>query len=233
MALILNIETATPVLSVALSRDGKTIASRTEDTGNSHAEMVTLLISEIMEEMNLTYDHLDAVAVSKGPGSYTGLRIGVSTAKGFCYAKEIPLIAVDTLQAMALGMAEKQNPQDQNTLFCPMIDARRMEVYDAFYDVENQLVREVQATIVDENTYQKELENKMIVFGGNGVGKCREVIQSPNARFLTDFIPSAKYMAPLAEKAYLEKQFEDVAYFEPNYFKAYIAGKPKVKGLYS
>jgi len=233
MALILNIETATPVLSVALSRDGDVLAYRTEDTGNSHAEMVTLLISEIMEETNLTYDQLDAVAVSKGPGSYTGLRIGVSTAKGFCYAKDIPLVAVDTLQAMALGMAEQHSSKEQPTLFCPMIDARRMEVYDALFDQENHQVREVQATIVDEKTYQKELENKIVIFGGNGAGKCRKVIQSPNARFLTDFIPSAKYMASLAEKAYLEKRFEDVAYFEPNYFKAYIAGKPKVKGLYS
>lgn len=233
MALILNIETATPVLSVALSRDGRAIASRIEDTGNSHAEMVTLLISEIMEEINLTYDQLDAVAVSKGPGSYTGLRIGVSTAKGFCYAKDIPLIAVDTLQAVALGMAEQHNSKNQHTLFCPMIDARRMEVYDALFDRQNHSVREVQATIVDENTYKQELENHLVVFGGNGAGKCREVIHSPNARFLTEFIPSAKYMAPLAEKAFQEKQFEDVAYFEPNYFKAYIAGKSKVKGLYS
>ena len=233
MALILNIETATPVLSVALSRNGKAIAYRTEDTGNSHAEMVTILISEIMEEANVTYDHLDAVAVSKGPGSYTGLRIGVSTAKGFCYAKDIPLIAIDTLQAMALGMTENKNTEEKNTLFCPMIDARRMEVYDALFDKDNKLIREVQATIVDENTYKNELQNHVVVFGGNGAGKCRDVIQSANARFLAEFVPSAVYMTTLAEKAWQEKQFEDVAYFEPNYFKAYIAGKPKVKGLYS
>lgn len=232
MALILNIETATPVLSLALSRDGEVVASRDYDTQNSHAEMITVLISEMMKETHSAYNDLDAVAVSKGPGSYTGLRIGVSTAKGLCYAGNIPLIAVSTLQAMALGMAANSDNSDDNTLYCPMIDARRMEVYDALYNRENVEIRAAEPTVVDENTYAGLLREQVVVFGGNGAEKCRKVITSDNAVFLERFNPSAAYMAPVAEKAFRREAFEDVAYFEPYYLKAYVAGKPKVKGLY-
>jgi tRNA threonylcarbamoyladenosine biosynthesis protein TsaB len=231
MSLILNIETATPVLSLALAKDGKVLESRMNDTQNSHAENITVFIEEMMKAAGKSFDDLDAVAVSKGPGSYTGLRIGVSTAKGICYAKEIPLIAISTLQSMAYGLAKEDVGAE--ALFCPMIDARRMEVYDAVYDKDNKMLRDVEATIVDEKTYQALLEKKKVVFGGNGAGKCKEVITSENAIFVDGFHPSAGDMAPLSEQAFQEEKFEDVAYFEPFYLKAYVAGKPKVKGLYS
>jgi len=230
MALILNIETATPVLSLALSRDGEIIASRHNDTQNRHAELITVLIDEMMHTAKCVYDDLDAIAVSMGPGSYTGLRIGVSTAKGICYAKDIPLIAISTLQAMALGMAREI--QQNDALYCPMIDARRMEVYDAFYDTDSREVREVEATIVDEDTYAEKLKDQLVVFGGNGAAKCKELIKADNAVFIDDFEPSAEFIATLAEKAFEEKTFEDVAYFEPFYLKVFKAGKPRVKGLY-
>lgn len=232
MALILNIETATPVLSLALSQDGKVLEARENDTQNSHAEQITVLIEEMMKSAGKSFDDLDAVAVSKGPGSYTGLRIGVSTAKGICYAKNIPLIAISTLQSMALGMSMNSGA-GENAVFCPMVDARRMEVYDAVYDKDNKVVRAVEATIVDEKTYQKFLEKNKVVFGGNGAAKCKEVITSANAIFIDDFHPLAEYMVPLSEQAFQKENFEDVAYFEPFYLKAYVAGKPKVKGLYS
>lgn len=232
MSLILNIETATPVLSLALAEDGKVLESRMNDTQNSHAENITVFIEEMMKAAGKSFDDLDAVAVSKGPGSYTGLRIGVSTAKGICYAKEIPLIAISTLQSMAFGLAKKVDA-GATALFCPMIDARRMEVYDAVYDKNNTMLRDVEATIVDEKTYQELLEKNKVVFGGNGAGKCKEVITSENAVFVDGFHPSAEDMAPLSEQAFQKEDFEDVAYFEPFYLKAYVAGKPKVKGLYS
>lgn len=230
MALILNIETATPILSVALSRDGEVIGAKTHNTQNSHAEFITVFIEEIMTAAGVSYEELDAVAVSEGPGSYTGLRIGVSTAKGLCYAKNIPLIAVSTLQGMAWGMAQKH--PDQKAVYCPMIDARRMEVYDAFYNIAGIESRKVEATIVNENTYAATLQQNRVIFGGNGAAKCEETIGGENTVFLENFEASATFLAPIAERKYQEKDFVDVAYFEPFYLKAFVAGKPKVKGLY-
>lgn len=234
MALILNIETATPVLSVALAKNGEVIAKREENTQNRHSERITLFIQELLEKRQVTQEDLDAVAVSEGPGSYTGLRIGVSTAKGICYAKDIPLIAISTLKAMAWRMAtrRKKESNKKDVLFCPMIDARRMEVYSAFFDSDHHQIRKVQADIIDENSYEAFLTDKTVVFGGDGADKCREVIRSENAVFLNNIHPSSEAMAPIAETYFRNKNFADVAYFEPFYLKAFKAGKPRVKGLY-
>lgn len=232
MTYILCIETATPVCSVALVQDNKVLHSRESSKRNSHSEIVTVFIDEVIKEANLKYTDLDAVTVSKGPGSYTGLRIGVSTAKGLCYGLDIPLISVNTLRSMAFGMARKfDQKEDLPILFCPMIDARRMEVYTAIYNERNEQIEETKAEIIDENSFSDYLDKSKIVFFGDGSDKCKDVITHPNAIFVENIFPSASYMAEITYNKYLENQFEDVAYFEPFYLKEFIAGKPKVKGL--
>jgi len=234
MALILNIETATPVLSVSLARDGHVLDLLEMNTKNRHAERLTLFIDEVLKKNSVSFDELAAVAVSEGPGSYTGLRIGVSTAKGICYSRDIPLIAVSTLKSMALSMTNQwiDESDKKNLLFCPMIDARRMEVYSALYDYQNKEIRKVQADIVDENSYRDYLEKNKIIFGGDGADKCKKVIQDENAVFLDEVYPSAATMAIISEEYFKNGKFADVAYFEPFYLKTFIAGKAKVKGLY-
>lgn len=228
---ILCIETATTVCSVALLQDGEVVGLRETEKKNSHAEVITPFIQELFEAHRLDVGDLDAIAVSKGPGSYTGLRIGVSTAKGLCYAGSIPLIAVNTLHSLAAGAIGKNTDPAENLLFCPMIDARRMEVYDALFDRHGETVRETRAEIIDESSFQKEMKDHTMLFFGDGAEKCRDVITHANARFLTGFIPSAAYMAPLVMQKMGNRQFEDVAYFEPFYLKDFVAGVPKVKGL--
>ncbi len=235
MALILNIETATRVCSVALSRDGSILTSKESNEQYSHSELITVFIQEVMKESEAKLEDINAVAISKGPGSYTGLRIGVSTAKGLCFALDKPLISIGTLQSMAYGMSK--NPEieklEKNILFCPMIDARRMEVYAALYDINNKEVREVGADIIDENSFSEYLKNSKVIFFGDGAGKCKEILSvNPNAIFNDDVLPSSLHMVSLAEQKFREKQFEDLAYFEPFYLKDFIAGVPKVKGLY-
>ena len=232
MALILNIDTATQVCSVALVKDGKTIMLKESSEKNSHSSVLTLFIDEIMNKTSTKYEQLDAVAVSKGPGSYTGLRIGVSSAKGLCFALDIPLISVSTLQAMAFGVSQKiKQKSNKNTLFCPMIDARRMEVYDAFFDVNNKMVRDIQADILDENYFDKYKET--VYFFGDGAAKCKDLFShKENIKYLAGVNASAKNMGEISEQKFLNKDFEDVALFEPFYLKDFIAGKPKVKGLY-
>ena len=232
MALILNIDTATQVCSVALVKDGKTIMLKESSEKNSHSSVLTLFIDEIMNKTSTKYEQLDAVAVSKGPGSYTGLRIGVSSAKGLCFALDIPLISVSTLQAMAFGVSQKMKQKSkEDTFFCPMIDARRMEVYDAFFDVNNKMVRDIQADILDENYFDKYKET--VYFFGDGAAKCKDLFShKENIKYLAGVNASAKNMGEISEQKFLNKDFEDVALFEPFYLKDFIAGKPKVKGLY-
>lgn len=235
MALILNIETATTVCSVALSKDGKIVASKETGEKNAHSSLLTVLIEKLLKESRIKIEDIDAVAVSKGPGSYTGLRIGVSVAKGFCYALDKYLISLCTLQSMAYGMTTNVDLRqfDQYVLFCPMIDARRMEVYSALYDLNNNEVREVQAEIIDANSFSQQLITSKVVFFGDGSGKCKEMLSyHPNAVFFDDFYPSSIHLAELAEKKYHQSLFEDIAYFEPFYLKDFIAGKPRVKGLF-
>jgi tRNA threonylcarbamoyladenosine biosynthesis protein TsaB len=229
MALILCIETATPVCSVALAENNFLVRTRESTEKNAHSGMLTLLIQEMMKESGKQFSHLDAVAVSKGPGSYTGLRIGVSAAKGFCYALDIPLISVDTLQAMASGMSNKVT--DKDSLFCPMIDARRMEVYCAMFDAENHQVRETKAEIIDKDSFAQYLDQHPVWFFGDGAAKCKNLITHLNSSFEETFSASAKYMTSTAFNKFQASQFEDVAYFEPFYLKDFIPGIPKVKGL--
>jgi len=233
MALILNIETSTRICSVSISKNGKVLSFRESDDEKSHARLLNIFIKEILDEQQLIFDDFDAIAVSKGPGSYTGLRIGVSTAKGFCYAKDKPLIAINTLQSMAKGITEKVKNGEldldglDSSYLVPMIDARRMEVYSAFFNSEAEFVREVKAEIIEESSYKEILENKKMIFFGDGSEKIKETITHPNARFINNINPSSVYMAALSERAFEKKQFEDVAYFEPFYLKDFIASIPK------
>jgi tRNA threonylcarbamoyladenosine biosynthesis protein TsaB len=193
----------------------------------NHAALLSVFIAEAMEFLKSVSKNPDAVAVSSGPGSYTGLRIGVSTAKGLCYGLDIPLIAVSTLEILtenALLTAEAAT----NTLFCPMIDARRMEVYAAFYNQEGIIQREISADIIDENSYSAILENLSVYFFGNGAEKCKTTLTHPNAKFIDGMYPLAQNMIPLAEKAYAEKKFVDVAYFEPFYLKEFYTTAAKI-----
>lgn len=227
MALLLNIETATPVCSVSLSKDGQLIDRRESFDDRSHASLLTVFINELLDSNHLQASQLDAISISEGPGSYTGLRIGVSVAKGICYAAGKPLIAVNTLKAMALMAKAKHN--NSGVLLCPQIDARRMEVYAAIYDEQLNCIRPTQADIVDENTYLEFLDKQPVAFFGNGADKCRNLIPHPNALFLADVYPSASYTAVLAEALFQEKVFKDVAYFEPFYLKDFVATLPKRK----
>jgi tRNA threonylcarbamoyladenosine biosynthesis protein TsaB len=231
MALILCIETATPVCSVALVQGDQVVALRESNDQNTHSSVLTIFIKELFQESGLSPYDLNAVAVSKGPGSYTGLRIGVSTAKGVCYGADIPLIAINTLQSMALGMSAEMKASDKDMLLCPMIDARRMEVYSALFDAEGNEVRETRAEIITTGSFKNMLDQYRIVFFGDGAAKCSEMIMHPYAIFRYDFLPSATHLASLAAKRYADNEFENVAYAEPFYLKDFIAGIPGVKGL--
>jgi len=226
MALILQLETSTTSCSVALSLDGKTLAIKEQEERNIHAGYLTLFIQEVLRACGKQMQDLDAVAVSMGPGSYTGLRIGVSTAKGLCYALDIPLIAISTLEAMTYGF--KASFKDESFLYCPMIDARRMEVYAAVYNAQAEQVLPVEARIIDENSFSDLLQNQKIVFFGDGAMKCKETLdKNPNVLFIPDFLNSAKDLSLLAFDKFSIKQFEDVAYFEPFYLKDFLATQPK------
>ncbi len=235
MTRILHLDTANQFCSVALSDGIKLIGLKETNEKNAHSRVITLFIDEILKTNNLTLKCIDAVAVSIGPGSYTGLRIGVSTAKGLCYALNKPIIAVSTLQAMALGTIQtmkKSETFSKQMFFCPMIDARRMEVYSALYDSNWNEIREIRAEVIDENSYSSELKKQVLVFSGDGAEKCKPVLSHyPNAVFVDNFHPSSKYMISVALEKYKNRQFEDVAYFEPFYLKDFKAGTPKVKGL--
>ena len=231
--MILCLETATPVCSVALNDGCCTLALRETDGQNAHSEKITNFIREVMDTAGIDYHQLDAVAVSKGPGSYTGLRIGVSTAKGICYAADLPLMAIDTLEAMAYGMKEKLGSQiAENDLLVPMIDARRMEVYASIFDANLNKIHDTEAMVIDENSFADLRKDHRLWLFGDGAPKLASLFENQtNISVIDGFKPSAAYMRPLAEKALKEQQFVDVAYFEPFYLKDFIAGKPHVKGL--
>ena len=235
MARILLIETATAVCSVALAECGLIVKEYFSTEGNDHAAKLTVFINEILKEQEITIKDVDAVAVSMGPGSYTGLRIGVSVAKGLCYAADKPLIAVSTLQSMASGMKERLTANetiDSSYAFCPMIDARRMEVYAAIFNSELETIREVKAEIIDIDSFKDVLANYTTYFFGSGAPKSSEFLASnSNSKIINDFVPSASHMIKIARQKYSAGLFEDVAYFEPFYLKDFIAGKPRVKGL--
>ncbi len=212
--------------SVAVSEDGACIYHEEDLTGQHHAELLGTYVDQALSFIDSHAIPLDAVAVSSGPGSYTGLRIGVSMAKGICYALGIPLLSVPTLQLLTVPVLLGRELED-DALLCPMIDARRMEVYAAVYDRALHEVRGTQADIVDADTYKEWLDQHPVYFMGNGADKCREVIQHPNARWIDGILPLAKNMFPLAEQRLLRGQTEDVAYFVPFYLKDFVAKTPK------
>lgn len=229
MNYILQIETATTVCSVALSKDGETLAVKQINERNIHAEVITLFIDGLLEETGVSYNQLDAIAVSSGPGSYTGLRIGISTAKGLCFALDKPLIAVETLDAMADGLVNDRQLAGTDVLLCPMIDARRMEVYTAIFDTKGNRIKPTAAEIIDENSFNDLLNNHTIIFFGDGAPKCQAVLgTNENAQFITDFGNSASYLSKKAYAKLMCNDLEDVAYFEPFYLKDFIAGKKSV-----
>lgn len=229
MANIILIDTSTEVCSVALSTNGKIAWEKVSDESMNHSVLLAKYIQELKEFMRSSSIQADAVAVSCGPGSYTGLRIGVSTAKGLCFGSDIPLLAVNTLQVMSQGYISKHGKADKDTWLCPMIDARRMEVYTAFYDNNLTLKREISADIIDCESYAEILANHKIVCFGNGSNKCKATLTNPNVSFVDGITPLAADMAPLAEAAFVKKEFQDVAYFEPFYLKEFVATVSKNK----
>lgn len=229
MSCILHIETSTQVCSVAVTENGAVIFHEENFEGPSHS---TVLAGMVDSAVTFTDNHaipFDAVAISSGPGSYTGLRIGVSLAKGICYGRHLKLIALPTLEVMCVPVLLVHDELPDEALLCPMIDARRMEVYCALYDRSLKAIEEVNAKVIDERTFETYLNNRPIYFFGNGGSKCKDVIRHPNAHFIDGIHPLAKYMGPLAEKRHVREEFADVAYFEPFYLKDFIAGKPKKK----
>ncbi|WP_431108584.1 tRNA (adenosine(37)-N6)-threonylcarbamoyltransferase complex dimerization subunit type 1 TsaB [Winogradskyella poriferorum] len=222
MALVLNIETATTNCSVSLSKDGETLVLKEDNSaGYSHAETLHVFIKDVFEAANINTLDIDAVAVSKGPGSYTGLRIGVSSAKGLCYALNKPLISVSTLESLSRQVKAEEG------IIIPMLDARRMEVYSAIFNHNHELIREIKAEILTEDSYADLLKENKVYFVGNGVAKTKQLINHPNAIFIDGKLPSANEMGSISEMKHKKSDIEDVAYFEPYYLKDFVAIKKK------
>lgn len=221
MSLILSLETATTVCGVALHQAGQLLASATLCQSQSHSVQLNQMVEDVLQRSGHHLSHLSGVAVSMGPGSYTGLRIGVATAKGLCYAGDLPLLAVNTLAAMTWGLC-RTNPQP--LWYCPMLDARRMEVYCAIYDEKLQEIEPTQAKIIDEQAFIEHLADHNILFFGDGAAKCKPLLSNqPRAFFVEDVVPSVEAVGQLAYKRFTQQQFEDVAYFEPFYLKDFIS----------
>ena len=241
MSTILHIETSTDVCSVAVSQDGKCIFEREEYTGfggkpaadatapkhRGSAVTAGVFVDEALSFTDSQLLDLDAVAVSCGPGSYTGLRVGTSIAKGICYGQDLKLISVPTLELLCVPVLLAEKAKEENALLCPMIDARRMEVYAALYDRALREVRSTQADVVTADTYREWLDERPVYFFGNGAAKCMDTIDHPNAHLIEDVKPLARWMFPLAERRFFREQFEDVAYFVPFYLKDFVAKQPK------
>mgnify|MGYP005990089933 CR=1 FL=1 len=224
MAIILNIETSTKNCSVSLAKNGSILVLKEINNGSySHAEVLHPFIVDVLKEAKITTEQIDAVAVSKGPGSYTGLRIGVSAAKGLCFAFDKPLISINTLESLSHSVSIKKG------FVIPMLDARRMEVYSAIYDKNHQQIREIKAEVIDENSFIDVLEKNKVCFLGDGANKCKEIITHKNAVFVDDKFPSANEMAKLSYDKYKKNDIEDVAYFEPFYLKDFIVIPEKKK----
>lgn len=227
MSCILNIETSTNVCSVALSQDGVCLYEDVNMEGPSHAQVLAGYVKNAVSFADNHAIPIDAIAISKGPGSYTGLRIGVSEAKGVAYGRDAKLLSVPTLKLLTVPILLGHEELPEDALLCPMIDARRMEVYCALYDRALNEVVQTQALVIDSDSFKNYLDKQPIYFMGNGADKCVETIQHPNAHFIKNIVPRAKNMIPLAEMAMAKEQFEDVAYFEPFYLKEFVATKSK------
>lgn len=241
MANILLVETATEVCSVALATAGEVVTLEEDTEGGRHSALLTVFVERVLATAGMRPEDLDAVCVSRGPGSYTGLRIGVSAAKGLCYALGIPLLAISTLDALAAHAAklldigeipEHSAPEDPFKvphLLCPMLDARRMEVYTALYDRHGHRLTDITARIIGKDSFTAELSSGAVVFFGNGAPKCREILTGPNAWFPGHLQASARFMSQLAQERYEKQEFENVPYFEPFYLKDFIATVPRNK----
>ena len=229
MAKILLIETSGPTLSVAIADGGRVLAERVCNEPRMQASLTAPLVKEVLDALSLAVSDCDTVCVSKGPGSYTGLRVGVSTAKGLCFGASLPLIAIGTLDILANEISPRAS-LGRNDKIVPMLDARRMEVYTAVYNAAGERLTPIEAKVIGPDSFADELAAGPVLFIGDGALKCKEVITHPNARFREAY-PLASAMAPLAEAAYNKKQFEDLAYFEPFYLKEFVAALPKVHGL--
>lgn len=227
MSCILNIDTSTNVCSVAVSQDGACIFDKEDHSGPNHAERLGAFVDEALSFIDNHAIPLDAVAVSCGPGSYTGLRIGVSMAKGICYGRDVKLLAVPTLELLCVPVLLREMVTDDDALLCPMLDARRMEVYAQLFTRSLHEVRPIQADVVDADTYREYLDKHPVYFFGNGAMKCKEVIDHPNAHFIEGIEALAKNMLPLAERRMAREEFEDVAYFVPFYLKDFVAKQPR------
>lgn len=227
MSCILHLETSTDVCSVAVSQEGTCIFKEEDHSGPNHAVKLGVFAQDALSFADSHAIPVDAVAVSCGPGSYTGLRIGVSMAKGICYGHNIPLLSVPTLELLCVPVLLGHDELEDNALLCPMIDARRMEVYSAIYDRALHTIRETRADVVDETTYKEWLDEHPVYFFGNGAEKCVSVLSHANAHIIKGVEPLAKWMFPLAEKKLLREEFEDVAYFVPYYLKDFVAKMPK------
>jgi tRNA threonylcarbamoyladenosine biosynthesis protein TsaB len=224
LSIILNIETTTKNCSVSIAEKGEILAIKELNNGNySHAEVLHPFIVDVLKDANLTTHQIDAVAVSKGPGSYTGLRIGVSAAKGLCFAFDKPLVSIDTLTSLSHSISIEEG------VIVPMLDARRMEVYAAVFNKKHEKIREIEAEIIDENSYSEYLEAGIVYFLGDGSQKCKEIITHKNAVFVDAKFPSAKEMAQLSYDKYQKSDIENVAYFEPFYLKDFIVIPEKKK----
>lgn len=227
MSCILNIDTSTSACSVALSEDGSLIYHQEDLTGPNHNEKLGSFVDEALSFLDNHALPLDAVAVSSGPGSYTGLRIGTSMAKGICYGRGCKLIAVPTLELLCVPVLLQEKIKEEDALLCPMLDARRMEVYAQVFDRGLKEMRPIHADIVDGDTYKEFLDRVPVYFFGNGAAKCMDAIHHPNAHLIEGVVPLAKYMFPIAEKRIAQERFEDVAYFVPFYLKDFVAKTPK------
>ena len=235
MALILSIETGTDICSVALANDGELMALRESDEGRDHAKKVALFVDELLRETGVQPSDLDAIAVGKGPGSYTGLRIGVSFAKGMCYALDIPLIAIGSLDALTevaredydAGILDIEEEEWAKAKLCPLVDARRMEVYAEVFDNEGKALTDVVAEVVTEDSFKEWRKDKFVIFG-NGAKKCTELLSDA---IFVDIAPSARGIVRLAEESFKAEKFEDLAYFEPFYLKEFLVIPSKKKLL--
>lgn len=228
MSCTLHIETSTDVCSVAVSQDGACIFNKEDHCGPNHAVKLGEFIDEALSFTDNHAIPFDAVAISCGPGSYTGLRIGASMAKGICYGRELKLISVPTLELLCVPvLLGHEETIEEDALLCPMLDARRMEVYSGIYDRALNPIRDIRADVVDVDTYKEYLDKHPMYFFGNGAAKCMNTIAHPNAHLIKNIEPLAKWMFPLADKRMAKEQFEDVAYFVPFYLKDFVAKMPK------
>lgn len=228
--MIICLETSTAVCSVAICDSSGVVALKESSENKSHASLLTVFINDLLAQTGIKARDLQAVAVSKGPGSYTGLRIGVSAAKGIAYAASIPLIGVETTRSMFCGISNNLKQKygaDDKTLFVPMLDARRMEVYYSVLSAKGETVKEISAEIIREDSFSDFPESLRILFFGDGASKCKQVIKRENSSYIDEFRISASFMYEPAIKSFREKAFEDVAYFEPFYLKDFITSRPK------